>query len=253
MNARVSERMDMTDIVAAAWNIYRHGLRLWLSLTLVSLILMFGIQLLAVSRIELGPNPSDDELQSNFGPLAAVGLAALAVWLFTHTALVLATASACRGQTIAIASTYLSAAKLYLPILIMVAFALVTVSVLTATLVLLPLAVFLAVSWSLLVQATAVEGTRFFGALRRSRQIVRGQWWRTLGIHLAILLLSILPGLVVGAITSGPGIGWLSALGAALGNVLAAPFVAIAQTLLYADLLRRKGEQPFATTTPEAA
>ena len=253
MNPRVSERMEMTDIVAAAWHIYRHGLWLWLSLTIVSLVLMFGIQLLAASRIELGPNPTDDELQSNFGPLAAISLGALAVWLFTHTVLVLATASACRGRTIAVGATYVNAAKLYLPVLIMVAFALVTVSVLTATLVLLPLAIFLAVSWSLLVQATAVEGARFFGALRRSRQIVRGQWWRTLGVHLAILLLSILPGLLVGAITSGPGIDWLSALGATLGNVLSAPFVAIAQTLLYADLLRRKGEQPFATRAPEAA
>ena len=65
MNARVSERMEMTDIVAAAWNIYRHALWLWLSLTLVSLVLMCGIQLLAASRIELAPSPSDDELQSN--------------------------------------------------------------------------------------------------------------------------------------------------------------------------------------------
>ena len=45
---------------------------------------------------------------------------------------------------------------------------------------------------------------------------------------------------------------WVAALGAAAAAALAAPFRGLAQTLLYADLRRRKGEKPFSEPLGEA-
>ncbi len=44
-----------------------------------------------------------------------------------------------------------------------------------------------------------------------------------------------------------------AALGVAACGSLTAPFVALAQTLLYADLCARKGEKPFAPPTEAIA
>jgi uncharacterized protein (DUF697 family) len=97
-----------------------------------------------------------------------------------------------------------------------------------------------------------VERTGPFRALSRSRLIVRGQWWRTLGITAAVLALGFLPGFVCSSIGGAVGQPWATALGAALGGAVAAPFNSLAQTLLYADLRVRKGEKPF-EPLPEAA
>jgi hypothetical protein len=97
----------------------------------------------------------------------------------------------------------------------------------------------------MLVQVILNEDEGPIRALSRSRQIVRGQWWRTFGIILAIALLGLLPGFVIGWITVPIGAEWVSALGVALGGAITAPFIALAQTLLYADLRARKGERPF--------
>src|SRR5262249_14560228 len=114
-----------------------------------------------------------------------------------------------------------------------------------------PLGVFFFVNWSFFTQAIVIEGDGVMAALRRSRAIVANQWWRTFGIGLAILLLAVLPSIVIGRVTAPFSAAWVAALGGAVAAALAAPFRGLAQTLLYADLRRRKGEKPFSEPSQE--
>lgn len=55
------------------------------------------------------------------------------------------------------------------------------------------LLMYLAICWSLLAPVMVVEGRFGMGALRRSRQLVRGAWWRTWGIFLIGAIIAQLP------------------------------------------------------------
>lgn len=92
--------------------------------------------------------------------------------------------------------------------------------------------------WSLTLQAVVLSNAQNWAALNESARLVRGQWWRVLGIVLAIVIVSIIPAsflasagaffpvLVAAVIVSGV-------------TALVLPFVVIAQTLLYFDLKAR--------------
>lgn len=241
----------MGDIVAGAFGIYRRAPLMWLGLTLVGLPLLYLAQWLALD-LELGANPTQEEMQGSFGALSVIGALAFVAWLFNHLSLVSAAARLSRGETVSLPHAWRSALRVFVPTLIVAVGALLLVSLLTATLILIPLALFFGVAWSLMPQAAVIEGKTLLRSLGRSREIVRGHWWRTLAIHAAIMLLSILPGLVISPIFAAADLKPLTAAGATLSSIVAEPFVAIAQTLLYADLLRRKGERPFAVPVVEA-
>jgi hypothetical protein len=92
-------------------------------------------------------------------------------------------------------------------------------------------------------QAVVVDGCRGTAALRRSAEVVRGQWWSTFGriivISLVAAAVALIPGLLAVAIDQG-------ALHTALiiiGDAMGAAFSAVATTLLFFDRrARRQGE-----------
>ena len=100
------------------------------------------------------------------------------------------------------------------------------------------------VAWLVAVQAAVIEDLRGTAALRRSWQLVRGQWWRVFGISLVIGILPLLVGV--------PGFVALRALadatdsmavylaGRILGDAVIYSFTALAFTLLYFDLRARR-------------
>lgn len=235
--------MDMGDIVAGAWGAYLRAPLRWLALTAVSFVVVFALQWALADRVTLGPDPTNEELQEAL-PEAGLtfGVSAL-VDLFTHGALVAAAVAVLGGQPVRVAGAYATALRRFLAILAGSLVVAVVTGLLAVTLILLPVAVFLFINWSMLVQVMINEGMGPLAALSRSRQVVRGQWWRTFGIILAIALLGVLPGFVIGWITGPVGSDWVSALGVAAAGAITAPFIALAQTLLYADLRARKGER----------
>jgi hypothetical protein len=109
--------------------------------------------------------------------------------------------------------------------------------VLTATTFLVPVAVWLAVRWSLLAQVVEIEGHGGVASLRRSAELVRGRWLRVaslVGVGVAIALAA---GPFVGAVlillTDAP----LPLLNVVAGVVyaLALPFVALVTSYVYFD------------------
>jgi hypothetical protein len=103
-----------------------------------------------------------------------------------------------------------------------------------------PIAVWLFVRWQFTAQVTMLEGLGGFGALRRSAALVRGRWWHTALITLAVIVTIVGFGIVVGLLVlvlfTGLPLWALSAV-IALCNLVAMPFGALVMTYLYGDAI----------------
>jgi len=104
----------------------------------------------------------------------------------------------------------------------------------------LALTVYLIVRWQFIAQAVMLRGDRNWAALDESARVVRGIWWRTLGVLLVLFAIEF------GFASLGTVAAPLPPLAAATaGGVVAAlalPFSFAAQTLLYYDLKARQAE-----------
>jgi hypothetical protein len=118
--------------------------------------------------------------------------------------------------------------------------------VLSLSALLLPVALWLVVRWSLLAQVVEVEGLPGFAALRRSSRLVRRRWIRVAslaGMGAAIALVSgPLLGALLIVLTDAP----LATLNVVAGVVyaLALPLVALVTSYLYFDLRARDELEP---------
>lgn len=110
--------------------------------------------------------------------------------------------------------------------------------------------IYLYVAFAVSVPVLLVEGAGPAGALQRSRELVRGRWWGTLGVTVVgYLLVSIvtyaLVGVVVGIAFANPArntvTGFLlNTLASTVGSMIATPAAAAFVTVLYIDLRVRK-------------
>jgi hypothetical protein len=255
VSRRPVEPMDMGDIVAGAFSAYWRELPRWLALTPLLVGANFVLDMTVIRHLPttLQPTAPPGDVLRLLAPGLGALLAIAVVGALVEAVATAAAASMLRDGRFGLAEAYLTGLR-RLPA-VLIGFLLVTVvaGILIGTVLLIPLAVYLAVVWGLVVQVIIIEGESPFRALGRSRQITTGHWWRTALVLVAVILLATLPVFVAGWLTGPFRTPWVSALGASLALGLAAPFQAIAHTLLYADLRRRKGEQPFAAPLPEAA
>jgi hypothetical protein len=125
------------------------------------------------------------------------------------------------------------------------ALAVVAVTLLTTSIVLIPLAVWLAVRWSLLVPAIELEGDGVFEALRRSSALVRGDWLKVASLTLAGAAIALVVGPLVGVLlilaTDAP-LGTAN-LVAGIVYALTIPYVALTTVYVYADVRVRAPEE----------
>jgi len=115
------------------------------------------------------------------------------------------------------------------------------------------ISVFLLVRWSLLAQAVALEGASALGALRRSSQLVRGNWWRAASLILFVTVVALLLGPLVGTLllfVSHASFDFINLVSSVVYAVVL-PYAAIAATYLYFDLRVAK-EQEGETAEAEA-
>ncbi|HXA41538.1 MAG TPA: hypothetical protein VNV65_01360 [Candidatus Solibacter sp.] len=114
------------------------------------------------------------------------------------------------------------------------------------TIVLIPLVIWILVSWSVAVVVLLLEGARPIASLRRSRALVRGHWWRLFGILVVTYFLAAVISSGVGALAGGiaalaPGLsadvrGAVLLLALALTSAMTQPVFPIVITLMYFDL-----------------
>jgi hypothetical protein len=127
-----------------------------------------------------------------------------------------------------------------------VAFAVVVWVLLSATVVLLPVAVWLAIRWSLLAQVVELEGLPARAALRRSAQLVRHHWLRVASLVGVGAVLALALGPLIGALLILLSHAPLPLLNVVSGIVyaLTMPLVALTTTYVYFDVRARFELEP---------
>ena len=112
------------------------------------------------------------------------------------------------------------------------------VSICLTSVFLVPIAIWLAVRWALLVPAVALEGRSAIPALRRSRRLVGHGWWKVGSLIVVGGALAVAGGPFLGAVlillTSVP-LAWLNVI-SAIVYAVAMPFVALATVYVYFDM-----------------
>jgi hypothetical protein len=105
--------------------------------------------------------------------------------------------------------------------------------------------IFLLVRWYFVPQTVVIEDARGAEALTRSGQLVQGFWWRTFGLVVLANLAAAIPGVLLlapfTAIAESTDRAVWQVAGSALATSVSTPFVALFSTLLYYDLLARRG------------
>jgi hypothetical protein len=206
------------------------------------------------------PTFNSQQFSDLAGTYTLAGLAALLLSPITVGAVTRAVTDVALGRAANIGSVLRETFARYLPLLGFIAIVfglfLVWVVVLVIGLVLLVLpglavlcgGVYLAVRWSLSVVAMMAEDIGPIKGMARSWNLVKGQWWRTLGILFIVGImqtiigyaLGFLFGIMAAVVTTGDLRLGVVAVGSAVLGALITPIVTIAIVLLYFDLRVRK-------------
>ena len=145
------------------------------------------------------------------------------------------------GRPIGPIGAYRLALEWAKPLLGAIVISVVAVSLLVTTVVLVPIAIWLAVRWALAVFAVELEGCSAIDALRRSRRLVRGHWLKVASLAVFSAALALILGPLVGTLlivlTSAP----LATLNLVAGvfNAVTIPFVALTTAYVYFDVRAR--------------
>jgi hypothetical protein len=151
-----------------------------------------------------------------------------------------------RGEHVRAVKAYADALVRIRPLLASSAVFVVMWIVLSATIFLIPVAIWIAIRWCLLAPVAALEEGRAQGVLRRSRELVRGRWLKTaslVGVS-AVVALSLGPllGALLIFVVDAP----LAVLNLVAGVVYVAalPFVGLVTAYVYFDARTRTEVEP---------
>jgi len=248
---RLARRRTWGQILAAAGSMYLRRARLFIGIGV--LFIPLGMVLSLLEALLLG----------GFG-LAGIdtsgegaGAVALLVVVIGTTAALLAlfvvqAATACalvaidEGRDAHALDAFRAALRNTRPLLRGLAVAVGVWVVLSATIVLLPVAIWIAVRWSLLAQVVELEDLPARRALRRSAEHVRGRWFRVASLVFVGAVLAFAAGPFIGALLILVTDASLPLLNIVAGLVyaLAMPFVALTTSYVYFDARVRAELEP---------
>jgi hypothetical protein len=150
------------------------------------------------------------------------------------------------GRAIGPLGAYRLALRRFRPMLGALAVIVVAVGVLGVSVVLIPLAVWLAGRWALAVQVVQLEGASSRNALLRSSELVRGRWLKVASLAVIGGAFALALGPIVGAVLIFFSDAPFEVLNLVSGVVyaLAMPFVALITAYIYFDALVRERLEP---------
>ena len=247
---RIGRRRSWGQVLAASARMYLRRPVLMLGIGLLLIPLSFVITLvqwLLVGGLDLAGSVSG-EAASLFAFLAVVVGAALTLLglglVQAATACALVEADA--GRDVGPVDAYRLALRRIGPLLGAIALFVLAWVVLTATVFLIPVAVWLAVRWALAAPVVELEDRRAYESLRRSGELVRGRWLRVASLVGVSAVVAIFTGPLLGALlivfTDTP----FALLNVVAGVVyaLAMPFVALVTAYVYFDARTRVELEP---------
>ena len=238
---RVGRRRAWGQIISASARMYVKRPRLFLGFGVLFIPIAFAITLAQWLLLQVV------DLIGTVTGEAAGGWAFLAAVIGTTFALLglglVQAATACAlveidaGRPVGALRAYRLALRRLRPLLGAIAIFVAVWIVLTATVFLIPIAIWLAIRWALVAPVVELEGRRPFRSLRRSADLVRSRWIRVgslVGVSAAIaLLMGPLLGAILIVLTDTP----LAFLNIVAGIVyaVALPFVGLVTAYVYFD------------------
>jgi hypothetical protein len=206
------------------------------------------------------PTFSSQQFSTLSGTATLAGLGALVLLPFSVGAVYRAVTDVVLGRPATVAGVLRETLNRYFPLLGLIGlvfvffFVWIIALVIGGILLVLPgiavfcAGVYLGVRWTLAVAAMMGEDLGPIRGLSRSWNLVRGQWWRTFGILLLVVImqsvigyaLGFLFGLIAVAVTSGDVQLAVVGVGSTILGALVSPITTIAVVLLYFDLRVRK-------------
>ena len=238
---RVARRRSWGQTLTATWRMYASRPLLFVGIGLITIPVSFVVSLLqaAILRAPLIGVDTHGE-----GGGLRVGLA---VWLGTVlvlTGFMLIQAATSRamveidaGRSIGPVAAFRMALDSLRPLVGALAIAVAAVSLLSVSIFLVPIAIWLVVRWALLVPVAELEQHSALGTLRRSGELVRLQWFKVGTLVVVATALALVTGPFVGALlllVADLPFGFVNVL-AALLYAVAMPFVAITTTYVFFD------------------
>jgi hypothetical protein len=248
---RLARRRSWGQILAAAGRMYVRRAPLFLGIGL--LLIPLGFVIAIVQGLVLGGFGllGVETTGESAGALALLVVAIGTTLTLLGLALVQA-ATACAlvriddGESIGPLEAYRLALGRIRPLLRALAVAVAVWIALTTTAVLIPVAIWLAIRWSLLAQVVELEDRRGLASLHRSAELVRRRWVRVASLVGVSAVVALAAGPLLGAVliflTSAP----LPLLNLVAGVVYAAamPFVALTTSYMYFDARTRHELEP---------
>ena len=243
---RLGRRRRWGQILSSSARMYlQHG-RLLLGIGLILIPLGFVISLVQVLILGgfglVGLDVTGESAGATVLLVVGIGtLLALTGLAFVDSATARALVELDAGREIGTIGSYRLAFERFRPLLAGLAFAVVVWVLLTATALLTPIAIWLAVRWLLLAQAVQLEATTGIRGLGRSTELVRGRWLRVGSLVGVSSVLALAVGPLLGALlilfTEAP----LALMNVVAGVVyaLAMPFVALVASYTYFDARAR--------------
>ena len=252
---RVARRRSWGQTLTAAWRMYASRPLLFLGIGLVTIPIAVVVTL-AQSALFRASGIAGVSLDGEGGGLrVAIGVGIGTV--LTLMGLALVQAASVRAVTEIDARREIGLRRAYSlsldsigPLLGALAIAVAVVTVLSFSIFLIPVAIWLVVRWALLVPAIELEGRSWRQALRRSGQLVRRQWLKVGTLVVAAALISIVAGPFIGALllfVPGAPVELVNMV-AGLVYAVAMPFVGLTTTYVYYDTFVR--ERLDQTTAP---
>lgn len=237
----------LEDMLSEAWRIYKkHYLKLWAIaaisgvLNVLLIVVMYGAGFLIALLSE------GDKIIAVLPYIIAGGTFAIAVFiavnLWVQCALMYFIAVQYHATDIGFSDSYVYAwSKLGTAFVTSILVSL-AVGGLTLTIIGIPLAIYIGVNWCFALPYVVIKGTGITEALSKSYALVKGNWWRVLGINLMFAVIMFGINSVAGVI---PILGWV------ISTIVGTPVVILGLVLLYFDLRVRKQEYTLDDLTKE--
>jgi hypothetical protein len=104
--------------------------------------------------------------------------------------------------------------------------------------------------WSVAAPVVVLENPGVFAALRRSRELVRGNGWQVFGVIVVLYIVVGIVGIIIESVadSAGSGVGIVVRV---IVGVLSAPFAALAASVLYFELGGRASATPATGSEPD--
>jgi hypothetical protein len=240
----LTRRRELGDLIQDAWTLFTQNLGLFVAIALV-VVIPADVLVLGVGAGELWKDYKPD---STLGASALrTALRLLVVQPLVTAACIAAVMSLGRGEQPSASWSVARGFERWGAVLAAVLLAgLATLAGFVAFVI--P-GLWLAVVLYFTSQAVVAEGHSPMDALRRSRELVAGQWWRVFGIGIFFAVaIGVVSGIVtVGAAAAADASGreLFVLVGSMLSDVFAVGFTAVAGTLVFFDLrVRHEGVPP---------